>query len=317
MFFRSATAPVHGDRDPSEIAPRARPFFVTSFAPLRLAFEPLLATRTTGPHGVITHGFQLRLPDGPAIAHDDELLAAFAVKVTSIYTPRNDEPLQHEGFDPGSEVRLIAEDATDVGVWDSEGVRRAGMLHEGPAAVFRAGLDVGLERKAIVLSEDRSDDEGRRDGLDLVIFHPAFVELDTSAVADFTRPTRTARPRLVLVADGTGDVRWWDPSATTGPVGADGLPMSVDLLAAMRQLRTDYAKLRAEAEDDPRGFERFELEMERQALDGQANALWRRARAELGRRFTVGFLGAGMEHPVWSPAEVEEDPYGADCDIPF
>lgn len=290
---------------------------MTSFARLRLAFEPLLATRTTGPHGVITHGFQLRLPHGPAIAHDDPLLPAFSVDVTSLYTPRNDEPLQYEGFDPGSEVRLIAENATDVGVWDSEGVRRAGMLLERPAALFRAGLDVGLERQAIVLSEDRSDDEDRRDGLELLVFHPAFVELDMAGLADFARPSGNARPRLVLVADGTGDVRWWDPSATTGPVGADGLPMSADLLAAMRRLRTDYAKLRDEAEDDPRGFERFELELEREALDRQANALWRRARAELGRRFTIGFLGAGMEHPVWSPSDAEDGPYMGDDDIPF
>lgn len=290
---------------------------MTTFAPLRLAFEPLLATRTTGSHGVITHGFQLRLPDGPAIAADDPLLAAYAVGVTSLYTPRNDEPLQHEGFDPGAEVRLIAEDVTGVGVWDSEGLRRAGTLLDHPAAVFRAGLDIGLERKAIVLSEDRSDDEDRRDGLDLVIFHPTFIELDTSAVAAFARPSSNVRPRLVLVADGTGDVRWWDPSATTGPVRADGLPMSADLPAAMRPAANGLRDAARQSGRRPRGFERFEVELERQALDGQANALWRRARTELGRRFTVGFLGAGMENPVWSPSEVEDEPYEADCDIPF
>lgn len=170
---------------------------MTSSAPLRLAFEPLLATRTTGPRGVITHGFQLRLPNGPAIAHDDPLLAAFAVQVTSLYTTRNDEPLQHEEFDPGSEVRLIAEDATDVGVWGQESVRRAGMLLERPAAVFRAGLDVGVERRAIVLSEDRCDDEGRRDGLELVVFHPAFVELEHVSGGQLRQAerNRTSAPR--------------------------------------------------------------------------------------------------------------------------
>ena len=35
---------------------------------------------------------------------------------------------------------------------------------------------------------------------------------------------------------------------------------------------------------------------------------------ELGRRFAIGFLGAGMERPVWSPAALEK---ADDSDIPF
>lgn len=56
----------------------------------------------------------------------------------------------------------------------------------------------------------------------------------------------------------------------------------------------------------------MESDWEREALQSRAEALWRRARSELGRRYAVGFLGAGMRRPLWSPAELddEDDDYG-------
>jgi len=42
--------------------------------------------------------------------------------------------------------------------------------------------------------------------------------------------------------------------------------------------------------------------------------VWRRLRAELGRRYQVGFLGPGMEQPVWDPGEREDE---EDDDLEF
>jgi hypothetical protein len=219
---------------------------------------------------------------------------------------------------PGSLVQLLPEsggaDEAEVGVWDPEALRRGGSLLERAAAVVDAAIECGLSQTALVLTEDRSAEDDRREGLDLLVFHDGFVEVDTAAVAAFERPVRPARARLVLVADGSGDVRWWDPSAEAGPIAADDLPMSADLTRAMQKLRAAYAELEAEKDPDKRGFARFEAALDRTALDEQAATLWKRARAELGRRFAVGFLGSGMQRPVWSPEELDDDD---DSEIPF
>ncbi|MCU0259101.1 MAG: hypothetical protein MUF56_08780 [Solirubrobacteraceae bacterium] len=288
-------------------------------APLRLALDPLLPARTPPQHGMFEYGFQLRIPDGPRIDRGDPLLAAYGARIASVAVhEHDDEPLQAATFDPGSVVALLpdVDDPSDpeVGVWDRDGVRRAGCLLEHAARVVGAALEWGLEQSALVLTEDRSADEDRREGLDLLIFHPAFVVVDTSAAARYERPVRPGRRRLVLVADGSADVRWWDPAAQTGPIAAEELPMSDELARAMGQLRSAYAELHEAGDGERRGFERFEAELDRCALDEQAAALWRRARAELGRRFAIGFLGAGMQRPVWSPEQLEEDD---DEELPF
>ena len=292
---------------------------MTAPVPLRLTLEPLLPTRTPGPGGYFEYGFRMRFPDGPEIHRNDPLLAAYGARVAPVAVAcDDDEQLQAGAFDPGSLVRLIAEPAEacgpDIGVWDGELLKRAGELLERPAEVVAAALECDLEQTALVLSEDRDPAEGRREGIVLLIFHPAFVVVDTSAVADFTRPAHTGRPRLVLVADGSGDVRWWDPAAAAGPIAADELSMSAELARAMQRLRSDYADLSRLDADEPRGFDRFTADLERSALDEQATALWQRARIELGRRFAVGFLGAGMERPVWSPRELESE---EDDEVPF
>lgn len=284
--------------------------------PLRLTLEPIIPSRTPAEHGSFEYGFRLRLPGGPLIDRLDPLLAAYGARVVSVAIREADEePLQDPAFDPGAPIRLLAEagDPGDpaVGVWDDEGVRRAGRLLDRAARVVGAALECGFEQAALVLTEDREVDDDRREGLDLFVFHPAFVTVDRGPAAGFARPARVTRRRLVLVADGSGDVRWWDPSAQTGPIAAEELPMSDELARALRQLRAAYAERRQEDAGEPRGLDRFEAELDRCALDEQAAALWRRARAELGRRFAIGFLGSGMERPVWSPDELDDD------DIPF
>jgi len=287
--------------------------------PLRLSLEPVLPTRTPSYEGCFVYGFRLRLPDGPEVDRSDPLLVAYGARIVTVAIHDDDEEsVQDDAFDPGSLVRLLPEsggaDEAEVGVWDPEGLRRGGSLLDRAAAIVGAAVECGLAQSALVLTEDRSAEDDRREGLDLLVFHRAFVDVDASAAASFRRPVRSARARLVLVADGSGDVRWWDPSADAGPIAADDLPMSADLTSAMQRLRAAYAELANDDASERRGFERFEAALDRHALDEQAAALWKRARAELGRRFAIGFLGAGMERPVWSPDELDDDD---ESDIPF
>jgi hypothetical protein len=121
----------------------------------------------------------------------------------------------------------------------------------------------------------------------------------------------------VLVADQSGEIRWWDPSASAGPLEAGDLPTSPELTAELERLREAFAQQRAEDGAATRGGEGLVDEWDRQRLDAQAAALWRRARSELGRRYAVGFLGAGMRRPVWTPEELDgEEPEG-DFEVPF
>ena len=291
--------------------------YVSSPVPLRLVLEPRLPTRTTSHNGWFEHGFHLRLPGGPVIDRCDPLLVAYGARIAAVAIhDDDDEQVQHDAFDPGSRVRLVPEPGGDpeVGVWDSEGLRRGGSLLDREAEIIEAAIECGLSQSALVLTEDRTPQDDRREGLELLVFQDAFVEVDTTAAAGFDRPVRQSRRRLVLVADGTGDLCWWDPSGTAGPIAADDLPMSVDLTRAIQHLRAAYAELGQDGPSERRGFERFEAALDRDALDQQAAELWKRARMELGRRFAIGFLGAGMERPVWSPAELEK---ADDSDIPF
>ena len=289
--------------------------------PLRLSLDRLLDSRTPGPDGCFEHGFRLRIPGGPAVERHDPLLPAYGAAVTAlIFGSEHEEALQSPDFDPGSPVQLAPEpfdphEPEAVGVWDAASLRQAGTLPAGPARVMSAALEHGLESRAVVLAEERSATDDRREGLQLFVFSRALVEVELPSEV-FERPARPSRPRLVLVADGTGDVRWWDPSATRGPLAADELPMSPELTRDLERLRDAFAAMRAADGDEPRGLDRLESDWEREALDEQAATLWRRARSELGRRYAVGFLGAGMRRPVWSPAELDDDSDG-DVEVPF
>jgi hypothetical protein len=282
--------------------------------PLRLALEPSIPTRIPRQGGYFEHGFQLRLAGGAVVLRRDPLLRAYGAHVAVIAVPEDeDEDLQSGDFEPGRQVRLIRDEdggcEDEIGVWDGEGLRRAGSLRDAAAAVVGAALDCGLDQRAIVLTEDRCADDDRRNGLDLVVFHPGFVELDLSAAARYERPVRRTRPRLVLEAGGSGELRWWDPSGAAGPMETGDLPMSAELRQALDELRDGYAEL-CEQAGERRGFERLEASLDRSLLDDRAAALWKRARGELGRSFAVGFLGAGMERPVWSPGELDDDDDG-------
>ena len=289
--------------------------------PLRLALHPLLALRTPATEDCFEHGFRLRLPGGPALTNDDPLLAAFGASVEWLRVDVNfEEALQADAFEPGRLVRLVAEpfdpdDRDVVGVWDDEGLRNAGTVPEPTAALVAAGTQVGLEYRALVLCELRGAGDDRREQLCVLVFAPALVRVRLPRTPGATRPVRPVRPRLVLVADASGDVRWWDPSATNGPLAASDLPLSQELRRDLARLRDDFAAHAADVEGQ-RGFERVESDWVRDRLQSTAADLWRRARSEIGHRYVVGFLGDGMRRPVWAPSELCGEHDGS-CDIPF
>lgn len=278
---------------------------------LHLALEPLLPLRAPAPQDrALAHGYRLRLDGGPALLPDDPLLRAFGARAVELHTD-DEEALQDEAFDPGRPLSLAPEPAapSEVGVWDAEGVRRPGTLTTSFEWAARAALDHGLDLGAFAVREMRDVHDDRRLGLRVLVFSPAFVTVAPAAAA-FERPRRARRPRLVLLADGTADVRWWDPTAGAGPLPAEDVPVSAELAEQLAHLRRRFAELPGEAE----GLDPFHLGMVRGALQAEAARLWRRARAELGRRYAVGFLGPGMHAPVWSPAELQEE---QDDECPF
>ena len=287
---------------------------------MRLTLEPVLAARTADRRGGTRGlGFALRLVDGPAITRHDPLLRAFGAEVVDLLTlDEHAEALQDDSFDPGRRVRLEPEpfdphDPDLVGVWDVDAVRQAGELPGGIDGVVAAGIDQGLPMEGVVLWEEREPIDDRRTALSLLVHSPRFVTVEGLDELRYERPRAVGRPRLVLFADGSGDVRWWDPTAAGGPVDLGDLPVSLELAADLERLRRDYADLRERiAVIEGEGCERFGQSIEREALEEDARGLWRRARIELGRRFAIGFLGQGMTRPVWSPEALEP---GEDDDV--
>ena len=282
----------------------------------------MLALRTPATEDCFEHGFLLRLPAGPALTNDDPLLAAFGASVDWVNVSEDDEEaLQADAFHPGRLVRLVAEpfdhdDPGAIGVRDDEAVGHAGTLPQKAAARVAAGRHAGLEYHALVLSELRGASDDRREQLSVLVYSPQLVRVRLPRPPRVARPVRPGRPRLVLVADGSGDVRWWDPSGANGPLQAGDLPVSEELRRELDRLR-DAAAAHAARRGDRPAVERYEPDLEDDALQAVAAELWRRARSELARRYAVGFLGAGMRRPVWSPKELSADDDGESCDIPF
>jgi hypothetical protein len=283
--------------------------------PLALSLNPILPLRapeTCTP--VRTLGFQLRLPDGPALATDDPLLRAFGASVVAL-TPGVDdrEALQDDAFAPGRRVALLEEGVDHdgdpvVGVWDAEGVRRGGAVHYETAAVVSAALEAGLEVEAVVLTEDRTRVDDRRTCISLLVHARVLVTVET-AVAETAPPVRRVGPvreRVVLVADGTAEPRWWDPAGRRGPMDLDRVPLSPRLLADLRATTAAYALV---SDDDAPAdaVDGFERELYRESLAARMRELWKRARAELGRTYAIGLLGPGMTHPEWTPSDDDDD----------
>ena len=273
--------------------------------------------------GTVLYGYQLRLADGPGLAHDDPLLRAFASSVEAVEGEgSHSEPLQAATFDPGLPVRLVREGVDDdgdeiVGVWDAEETRRAGTLPYRTAARVAAALDHGMEIEALVLSEIRNRFDDRRSGIAVFVYAPALVSVDIAAGGPLQRPERRTRPRLVLIGDETAGLRWWDASGATGPMELDAVPVSVTLADELRDLARAFKNAPVDSKDweDTDFFEDMEDGYRRHVLDERAKGLWVRVRRELGRRYAVGLMLTGMACPVWSPEEWEDDE--SDDEIPF
>ena len=291
--------------------------------PLVLSLDPIVPLRAPQPGAVlVSSGFRLRLPHGPAVAAGDPLLSAFGARVVDLEVDVDDsEALQDDVFAPGRGLTLLEEGVDEdgdpvVGVWDAAGTRRAGHLDFRAAAEVAAATDAGLAVGAVVLTEDRLRVDDRRCGLEVLVHAPAFVEVESGvaeAVAPpVTRP-RHVRERVVLVADGSSELRWWDPSGRGGPMDLGQVPLSSELLADLERLSAEYAAL-DDADVTGSAADGFERRLYRSSLDARMRGLWQRARAELGRSYAIGLLGPGMTSPAWSPGEAGAP---AADDIPF
>jgi len=291
--------------------------------PLVLSLDPIVPLRAPQPGAVlVSSGFRLRLPDGPAVAAGDPLLSAFGARVVGLEVDVDDsEALQDDVFAPGRALTLLEEGVDEdgdpvVGVWDAAGTRRAGHLDFRAAAEVAAATDAGLAVGAVVLTEDRLRVDDRRCGLEVLVHAPAFVEVETgvaAAVAPHVTRPRHVRERVVLVADGSSELRWWDPSGRGGPMDLGQVPLSSELLADLERLSAEYAALH-DADVAGGAADGFERELYRSSLDARMRGLWQRARAELGRSYAIGLLGPGMTSPAWSPGEAGAP---AADDIPF
>ena len=285
--------------------------------PLELALHPLLPVRSVRPgRSQARFGYELRLPDGPALGPDDPLIAAFGMVFERLEQP--DEPqeiFQAKSFDPARTVSLRTEGFDEdgdvvVGVWDAEGVLRAGELSYSTAARVADAREYGLEIAGLVMHEGRSSGEGRRESLAVLIYPEKLVRIDVEAGGPLQRPEVRMRPRLVLLADGPGPFRWWDPSGEHGPLALDELPVSTGLATEIDRLRALRESAEEDDEDPGDPFEEMERGWRRSSVDESTRAVWQRARAELGRQFAVGLLARGMAHPIWRPEELPEDDDG-------
>ncbi|MEA2319349.1 MAG: hypothetical protein QOD44_3538 [Solirubrobacteraceae bacterium] len=290
--------------------------------PFLLSLHPVLPLRAPEQGATtLTYGYLLRLPDGPALDDNDPLLEAFSATVMEMTSAgAHDEPLQDEDFAPGRRLTLVPEGVDDagdpmVGIWDAGGVRRAGHLPYRMAAVVAAALEHRLPMEALVLTEERELLDDRRVGLRVLLYTPAMVRVDGASEGHIARPERSARERVVLLADGSGELRWWDPSGRRGPQGLGALPVSEDLAADLERLSAEYEVFAAGVDSDGDTLSPFEREWNRETLDTKARQLWRRARAELGRRYAIGLLGPGMSRPAWSAGEVPDGEHEADVEF--
>ena len=233
-------------------------FLLMPILPLVLALEPLLPTRSpSGQRKEFRSGYQLRFPGGPAIGHDDPLLAVFGAEFVWL-TPggEHDEPIQSGSFDPGARLRPVYESLDDdgdpvVAIWDAEQLHRGGMLPYTVAARVAAALDHGLDVELISLQESRTALDVRRVGLGVLVCSPSMVRVKQPKPSRAIRPARRARRRVVLLADGSGQVRWWDPTAASGPAEITQLPVSSYLQAELDQLGAESATLARRAQDAP------------------------------------------------------------------
>ena len=289
-------------------------------APLALALHPLMPVRIPrAGRTTVLYGYQLRLADGPVLTPDDPVLKAFAASIEVLDELADDEALQSSAFEPGMPVCLVREGTDDdgdevFGLWDREEVRRAGTLDYGTAARVAASIDHGLAVEALILSEIRARSDDRRAGIAIFVYAPALISVDIAAGGPLQRPRTRTRPRLVLIAEESSGLRWWDPSGSAGPIDLEAVPVSASLAEELRDLATAFENA-SDTPDEPDFGDDMESAWQDHVLDNRTRATWARVRRELGRRYAVGLMLRGMSRPAWSPEELSDS--DADDDIPF
>lgn len=284
----------------------------------RLGLVPARDGRRPSPGGThVLCGYGLRLGDNFAIQEDDPLLANFGIVTPDVDSTSFEETLQDDAFSPGRRVLLLPgvdDPESEVSVWSEDSVRLAGSVTGEEGQQLAAALTLGLSVQAFVLDEWCHARTGQRAFVDLVVCPSTDVCLRV-AEGRVLRPVRTERRRLVLIADGRADLDLWDPSGSHGPADAEDLGLSAGLQLRLDQLREGFAerdKLGACG-----GIDRLVAGWAAEALEEEARAVWRRLRAELGRRCEIGFLGPGMNQPAWEPLQLESDEHDAEDDIGF
>ena len=282
---------------------------------LELVLHPLLPPRRPGHGGSdVCCGYGLRLPGGFAVEDGDPLLASFGAVVARVEGDDGFGALQSTDFAPGAAVRLLAGtgDPDEVSVWSADGVRHAGAVGGAEGAQLAAALEVGVELVAHVLCEWADLRTGERSAVDVVAGPRAQLGLAVPAGEAPLRPARTARRRLVLIADGEAALDLWDPAGDHGPVDPAQVGLSPELQRRVARLRAAFAR-RPPADEVRVGLDRLRARWTEEELTDESTLVWRQLRAELHQRFDVGFLGPGMAEPAWDPADLEEDDDG----IPF
>jgi hypothetical protein len=77
--------------------------------PLRLSLDPILPSRApANGESALGYGYQLRIPDGPALEDDDPLLSAFGARIEYVAVD-DQEALQLDVFEPGRPLTLLGE----------------------------------------------------------------------------------------------------------------------------------------------------------------------------------------------------------------
>jgi len=257
------------------------------------------------------------------VDRQDPLLGALGAEVVRLSTNRSfAEALQSPSVDPGKSLSAAIEPPDGdgdpvVGVWDGDGTRCAGLLPWRTAGRVAAALDQGVDVELLAFGEMRTASEDRRVALDILVSLPVTVRVDHDPRVPVLRPNRPARRRVVLFADESGDVRWWDAAAESGPADVGELPVSQELRRELKKLRKAYSKLERSSDELLEGYDLMESDWQRGALAQEGIRLWRRARQELGRQFAVGYLGPGMDSPAWTPGELpgSEDESDYDEDV--
>ncbi len=277
---------------------------------LDLHLAPIAPSRRSPSGGQdIQCGYRLQLPDGYAIEENDPLLACFGVVVPRVASAGCEEALQHADAAPGARLLVLPgiDDADDeASVWSADGVRLIGALQGSDGEQVAAAAEFGVPLCAVVLDEWCDARTGRRTAIDVLVAPAAAVRLH---IPDGTplRPERRERRRLVLIADGRADLALWDPAGGHGPLEAGDLCLSRglhDRLAALRgrlAARSDAAV--------PGGLDGLVASWEDEAIEHEARTVWRRLRAELGRRCEVGYIGPGMVQAVWELDDVADEGY--------